>query len=50
MNQLFFDFAKVTEKLPSIMLRAQVDTDLIERLDSRIKDVTKTLKEAKPHG
>lgn len=50
LHTLFFDFAKITEQLPDIMREANVDNGLIERLDSRIKDVTYSLKQAKPHG
>lgn len=48
LRQFFFKFAKIAEKLPEIMHQAGVDTDLIERLDGRIKDVTRALKEANP--
>ncbi|OAI46502.1 hypothetical protein AYO45_01795 [Gammaproteobacteria bacterium SCGC AG-212-F23] len=47
---LFSNFAKITEQLPDIMHRANVDDTLIKRLDSRIKEVTKSLKKAKPNG
>lgn len=50
LRQLFFDFAKTTEQLPDIMHTSHVDSDLIERLDGRIKDVTRTLKQAKSYG
>lgn len=49
LRKLFFDFSKITEKLPDIMHKAHVDSDLIKRLDNRIKDVTHSLKQAKPN-
>jgi len=50
LRQLFFEFAKTTEQLPDIMNQANVDTDLIERVNGRIQEVTRALKQAKPHG
>jgi serine/threonine-protein kinase HipA len=50
LRKLFFNFAKITEQLPDIMYKANVDNDLINRLASRIKDVTRALKQAKPDG
>jgi len=49
LRRLFFDFAKLTEQLPDIMYKANVDSNLIQRLDGRIKDVTSALKQAKPY-
>lgn len=46
----FFDFSKISEKLTEIMQQANVDSDLIERLNPRILEVTRALKDAKPHG
>lgn len=50
LRKLFFDFATFTEQLPDIMHQANVDSDLIQKLDGRIKDVTSALKQANPHG
>lgn len=47
LHKLFFDFAKMTEQLPEMMYKANVDSDLIQRLDNRIKEVTSALKQAK---
>lgn len=43
----FFEFAKITEKLPDIMHAADVDDHLIAMLNNRIKEVTRTLKAVK---
>lgn len=48
LRQLFFNFSKMTEQLPEMMRKANVDSDLIKRLDSRIKEVTRGLRQAKP--
>jgi serine/threonine-protein kinase HipA len=50
LRNLFFAFSKITEQLPNMMYKANVDNDLIKRLDSRVKDVTRSLKQAKPNG
>lgn len=50
LRKLFFDFSKMIAQLPDIMKKAHVDSDLIKRLDGRIKDVTHTLKQVKPDG
>jgi len=47
LKKLFYDFARMTEQLSDSMDKANVDHDLIQRLDSRIKDVTLSLKQAK---
>lgn len=47
LRKLFFEFSKITEKLPEIMHKANVDADLIERLNLRIKETTYLLKQAK---
>lgn len=47
LRELFFEFSKITEQLPDLMHKANVDTDLIERLYLRIKEVTYLLKQAK---
>lgn len=49
LRKLFFDFSKITEKLPDLMHKENVDSDLIKRVDDRIKEVTRALKQAKPH-
>lgn len=48
LRTLFFNFSKITEQLPDIMHKAKVDSDLIQRLDGRIKDVTSALRRVKP--
>lgn len=50
LRQLFFDFSKTTEQLPDIMHQANVDLDLIEKLNGRINEVTRALKQAKSNG
>lgn len=50
LRELFFNFSKITEKLPEMMRQANVDKELIKRLDGRMTDVTHTLKKAKPNG
>lgn len=50
LRQLFFDFAQSVEKLPEIMLNAQVDIDLIEKRERRIQETLRALKDAKPYG
>lgn len=50
LRHLFFDFSKTVKRLPDIMQKANVDEELIDRLEERIKEVLRALMETKVRG